>query len=121
MERVSLYRPLDGLRMMRAATWAKEKDMIDAFAKAVFAQQFVYGRDLSGVDALAAVAEEVGLRGDDLRAAVDSPAVKDRLKATTASAWELACAAYRPSASARACSTATTSSKSPPPTRDSHP
>jgi 2-hydroxychromene-2-carboxylate isomerase len=81
--------PLDGLRMMRAATWAKQKNMIDAFAEAVFAQQFVNGRDLSGVDALAVVAEEVGLRGDDLRAAVDSPAVKDELKSATARAWEL--------------------------------
>jgi 2-hydroxychromene-2-carboxylate isomerase len=81
--------PLDGLRMMRAATWAKQKNMIDAFARAVFAQQFVYGRDVSGVDALAEVAEQVGLRGDDLRAAVDCPAVKERLKAATARAWEL--------------------------------
>jgi 2-hydroxychromene-2-carboxylate isomerase len=75
--------------MMRAATWAKQENMIDAFAKAVFAQQFVNGRDLSGIDVLAVVAEEVGLRGDDLRAAVDSPAVKDELKSATARAWEL--------------------------------
>jgi 2-hydroxychromene-2-carboxylate isomerase len=81
--------PLDGLRMMRAATWAKQKNMIDAFAKAVFAQQFVHGRDVSGVDVLAGAAEEVGLRGDDVRAAVDSPAVKDELRAATARAWEL--------------------------------
>ena len=81
--------PLDGLRTMRAATWAKQKNMIDAFAKAVFDHQFVKGRDLSGVDALAAVAEEVGLSGDELRAAVDSPAVKDQLKTTTEYAWEL--------------------------------
>jgi 2-hydroxychromene-2-carboxylate isomerase len=80
--------PLDGLRTMRAATWAKQKNTIDAFADAVFAHQFVNGRDLSGVDALAAVAEEVGLSGDELRAAVDSPAVKDELKSATARAWE---------------------------------
>lgn len=81
--------PLDGLRTMRAATWAKQNDRIDAFAKAVFSHQFANGRDLSGVDALAAVAEGVGLSGDELRAAVDSPAVKDQLKAATARAWEL--------------------------------
>jgi 2-hydroxychromene-2-carboxylate isomerase len=81
--------PLDGLRMMRAATWAKQNDMIDVFSKAAFSHQFVHGRDLSGIDALAAVAEEVGLSADELRAAVDSPGVKDQLKTATARAWEL--------------------------------
>ncbi len=81
--------PLDGLRMMRAATWAKHKNMIDAFSRAVFSHQFVNGRDLSGIDALATVAEEVGLSGDELRVAVDSPAVKNQLKTATAHAWEL--------------------------------
>ena len=80
--------PVDGLRMMRAATWAKQQNAIDAFARAAFAHQFVHGRDLSGADALAAVAEEVGLAGDELRAALESPAIKDRLKAATAQAWE---------------------------------
>jgi predicted DsbA family dithiol-disulfide isomerase len=107
--------------MMRAATWAKQKNMIDAFARAVFAEQFVYGRDVSGVDALAGVAEQVGLRGDDVRAAVDCPAVKERLRQPQRGHGSSASAAYRPFASARACSTATTSSKPPPPTRDSHP
>jgi 2-hydroxychromene-2-carboxylate isomerase len=81
--------PLDGLRMMRAATWAKQNNMIDVFSQAVFSHQFVNGRDVSGIDALAAVAEEVGLSGDELRAAVDSPAVKEQLKTATAHAWEL--------------------------------
>jgi 2-hydroxychromene-2-carboxylate isomerase len=81
--------PVDGLPMMRAATWAKQQDAIDAFARAAFAHQFVHGRDLSGADALAAVAEEAGLSGDELRAAIESPAVKDRLKLATADAWNL--------------------------------
>jgi 2-hydroxychromene-2-carboxylate isomerase len=81
--------PLDGLRTMRAATWAKQNNMIDVFSKAIFSHQFVSGRDLSSIDALAAVAEEVGLSGDELRAAVDSQAVKDQLKTATAHAWEL--------------------------------
>lgn len=81
--------PLDGLRTMRAATWAKQKSMTEAFVKAVFDHQFVNGRDVSGIDALAAIAEEVGLSGDELRVAVDSPTVKDQLKAATAAAWEL--------------------------------
>jgi 2-hydroxychromene-2-carboxylate isomerase len=75
--------------MMRAATWAKQKNMIDLFSKAVFSHQFANGRDLSGVDALAADAEEVGLPGDELHAAVSSPAIKDELRTATAHAWEL--------------------------------
>jgi 2-hydroxychromene-2-carboxylate isomerase len=62
--------PLDGLRTMRAAIWAKQQDAVDAFAQAAFRHQFVDGRDLSGADALAAVAEEVGLSGDDQLEAV---------------------------------------------------
>jgi 2-hydroxychromene-2-carboxylate isomerase len=81
--------PLDGLRTMRAATWAKQQSMLAPFAQAAFVQQFVHGRDLSGVDALAAVAEDVGLSGEELRAAIASPAVKDQLRAATAHAWEL--------------------------------
>jgi 2-hydroxychromene-2-carboxylate isomerase len=80
--------PLDGLRTMRAATWAKQQDAADAFAQAAFRHQFVDGRDLSGAEALAEVAEEVGLSGDHLRAAIESPAVKDRLKSATGHAWE---------------------------------
>jgi 2-hydroxychromene-2-carboxylate isomerase len=41
------------------------------------------------IDALAAVAEEVGLSGDELRSAVGSQAVKDQLETATAHAWEL--------------------------------
>ena len=81
--------PLDGLRTMRAATWAKQNDAIDAFARAAFRHQFVDGRDLSGVDALAEVAQEVGLSGDDMRAAIESPAVKDQLKSATGHAWDI--------------------------------
>jgi 2-hydroxychromene-2-carboxylate isomerase len=80
--------PLDGLRTMRAAVWAKQENAIDAFAQAAFRRQFVEGRDLSGADALAEVAEEVGLAGADLRAAIESPAVKDQLRSATAGAWE---------------------------------
>jgi 2-hydroxychromene-2-carboxylate isomerase len=81
--------PLDGLRAMRAATWAKQQNMLHPFAQAAFRHQFVHGRDVSGVDALAAVAEEAGLSGEELRAAIQSPAVKDELKAATTRAWDL--------------------------------
>ena len=80
--------PLNGLRTMRAATWAKQRNMVDAFVRVAFRRQFVEARDLSGTDALAEVAEEVGLAGDELRAAIESPTVKDQLKSATERAWE---------------------------------
>jgi 2-hydroxychromene-2-carboxylate isomerase len=36
-----------------------------------------------------AVAEDAGLSGEELRAAIESPAVKDELRAATARAWEV--------------------------------
>jgi 2-hydroxychromene-2-carboxylate isomerase len=80
--------PLDGLTAMRAATWAKQQGAVEPFALAVFRRQFVTGEDCSGIDALADVADEVGLGGDALRAAVQMPAVKDALRAATEAAWD---------------------------------
>jgi 2-hydroxychromene-2-carboxylate isomerase len=74
---------------MRAATWAKQNNLIGAFAKAAFRHQFVNGRDLSGVDATAAVAEEVGLSGDELRAAVRLPGRQEPAQDSPAAAWQL--------------------------------
>jgi 2-hydroxychromene-2-carboxylate isomerase len=79
--------PLDGLVAMRAATWAKQQGAVEPFALAVFRRQFAAGVDCSGLDALAEVADDVGLGGDALRAAVIMPAVKDALRAATEAAW----------------------------------
>jgi predicted DsbA family dithiol-disulfide isomerase len=94
--------PLDGLRAMRATTWAKRQSTLVPFAQAGFRQPFAHGRDLSGVDALAAVAEDVGPSGEDLRAAIDCPAGQGQLRAATAHAWELGVRGVPPFASARA-------------------
>jgi 2-hydroxychromene-2-carboxylate isomerase len=79
--------PLNGLTAMRACVWAQARGALDAFAHAVYAHEFGRGEDTSGVDALAAIAEEVGLEGDDLRAAVASDPVKLRLRELTDDAW----------------------------------
>ena len=79
--------PLDGLVAMRACVWAQEQGALDAFAHAVFGHEFARGEDTSGVDSLAAIAEEVGLSGEALRAAVGSPPIKERLRALTDEAW----------------------------------
>ena len=80
--------PLDGLTAMRAATWAKRQGMVERFALEVFRRQFRDGRNCSGVDALADVADAVGLGGNALRSAVQMPAIKDALRAATDAAWD---------------------------------
>jgi 2-hydroxychromene-2-carboxylate isomerase len=80
--------PLDGLAAMRACVWAEAQGALDLFAAAVFEHEFGRGEDVSGVPALAAIAAEVGLAGDELEAAVASPPVKTRLRELTEAAWE---------------------------------
>jgi 2-hydroxychromene-2-carboxylate isomerase len=80
--------PGDGLRAMRAATWAKQHGAVDAFATAAFRQAFVAGEDITGADALAAIADSVGLSGAALREAIGTDAVKLALREATSAAWE---------------------------------
>jgi 2-hydroxychromene-2-carboxylate isomerase len=63
--------------------------MAERFCLEVFRRQFRDGRDCSGIDALADVAQTVGLGGNALRAAVQMPAIKEALRAATAAAWDL--------------------------------
>lgn len=80
--------PLDGLAAMRACVWAEGEGALDRFARAAFEHQFGRGEDISGVPALAKIAEEVGLPGGELEAAVASAPVKARLRELTEQAWE---------------------------------
>ena len=80
--------PLDGLAAMRACVWAEAQGGLDRFAHAAFAHEFGRGEDISAVSALAAIAGEVGLPGDELEAAVASSPVKARLRELTEQAWE---------------------------------
>jgi 2-hydroxychromene-2-carboxylate isomerase len=79
--------PLDGLAAMRACVWAEENDALGPFARAVFAHEFGRGEDISGVGALAAIAQEVGLPGDALGAAIGSDRIKLALRERTEEAW----------------------------------
>lgn len=79
--------PLDGLAGMRACVWAEGLGALDPFVHAVYAHEFGRGEDTSGVPALAAIASEVGLPGEELEAAVASAPVKARLRELTDAAW----------------------------------
>jgi 2-hydroxychromene-2-carboxylate isomerase len=80
--------PVNGLRAMRAATWATELGAGPAFARAVFRTEFTSGADISDVDVLARCAAATALDPDLMRAAIESPAVKDALRIATDAAWD---------------------------------
>ena len=80
--------PVNGLRAMRAATWAKSHGGAAPFARAVFHREFATGADISDPRVLAHAAEEVDLDPQLMLAALDDPAIKQRLKDATGAAWE---------------------------------
>jgi len=75
--------PPNTLAAMRACAWAGEE-----FARVAFRRAFADGQDLAGRAVLAQVAEEAGVDPRAMLAAIETPEVKDRLKAATAAAWE---------------------------------
>lgn len=79
--------PADGLAAMRAATWAHREGGGDGFALAAFRHAFARGEDITGVEALSAIADQVGLDGAALPAAIADPEIKALLRATTEAAW----------------------------------
>jgi predicted DsbA family dithiol-disulfide isomerase len=54
-----------------ATAWATAHGDADAFKRAVFRAYFVENRNIGSADVLAGLAADVGLDGDDLRAALD--------------------------------------------------
>ena len=53
-------------RAQEAAKWAETHGQADAFHNALFRAYFVDGKNLYDIETLAAAAESVGLRGEDL-------------------------------------------------------
>jgi len=80
--------PMNSLAAMRAAVWAQEQGAVVPFAHAAYQRHFGAGEDISSPAALADIADSVGLAGHALPEAIQSPAIKERLKALTAAAWE---------------------------------
>jgi 2-hydroxychromene-2-carboxylate isomerase len=75
--------PPNTLAAMRACSWAGEE-----FARVAFRRAFAEGDDLSDRAVLARIAEEAGVDPRAMLAAIETPEIKDRLKAATAAAWE---------------------------------
>ncbi len=82
--------PLKPLAPMRAFVWLKDKDPVAAvaFAEALFRTQWSEARNLSEPEDVVAFAVEQGLDGDELRAAIDDPAVKESLRKQVNAALE---------------------------------
>ena len=81
--------PPDGLRAMRAATWAKLQGAVEPFARAVYSRAFAAGEEAYTLEALASAADEAGLPGAALGEAVADAAIKTALREATTRAWEL--------------------------------
>lgn len=74
--------PFGSVAACRAYYWLVDRDPVQAkeLAKALYRAAFAEGRDISGAEAVAGVAAEVGADRDTLLAALQDPEVKARLK-----------------------------------------
>lgn len=77
--------PMNALAASRAYYWLldAEPEQARALARAVYEAQWAQGRDMGAVEAVAEVAAGLGIAPEALRAAVQDPAVKERLRAET--------------------------------------
>lgn len=74
--------PFSGVAASRAFYWLDDRDPALAvrFAKAAYHQAFGEGGDIVGADKVAALAETLGIARAETLAALNDPAVKERLK-----------------------------------------
>jgi 2-hydroxychromene-2-carboxylate isomerase len=79
--------PVDGLKAMRSATWAKREGRLEAFTRCVFASEFGDGADISDPEVLRDAATHAGLDADELMRGADLPEIKDALRTATQTAW----------------------------------
>lgn len=82
--------PIATLAAARAFYWLDDRDRAQArlFAKTAFAAYFGEGRDITPAETVADLAEPLHVDRDALLAAVQDPAIKERLKRETSEAME---------------------------------
>jgi 2-hydroxychromene-2-carboxylate isomerase len=75
--------PVSTLAAARVFYWLKDRDEAQAikFAQAAYQAYFVDDMNISEADTVVKVAESVGCRADEIRAAMQDQGVKDRTKA----------------------------------------
>ena len=74
--------PFAPIAASRAFYWLNGRDPVLAkrFAKAVYHAGLGLGRDIASVDVVAEVAAPLGIKTEELKTALNDPAVKDRLR-----------------------------------------
>lgn len=75
--------PVNSVRAMRAAYVALDRDLLPAWARAVFEAYWGELRDISQVEVLRDLAPRAGLDADDLLARIEKPETKQRLRSAT--------------------------------------
>ncbi|MGE4220055.1 MAG: 2-hydroxychromene-2-carboxylate isomerase [Alphaproteobacteria bacterium] len=82
--------PMNSLAATRAFYWLQESDpaKAKALAQAVYAAHWGEGRDMSGVDDVASAAAAIGIDESALRAAVQEPRIKEKVKDVTMASLE---------------------------------
>jgi 2-hydroxychromene-2-carboxylate isomerase len=80
--------PANGLGAMRCAMWAKQEGALEAFARAVFREQFVNGGDISQSELLLECAGRAGLNPLDAARAIEAPRIKLALREASDAAWD---------------------------------
>jgi 2-hydroxychromene-2-carboxylate isomerase len=80
--------PIATLAAARAFYWLDDNDpaLAKRFARAAFDEYFGQGHDITEPEVVAEIAEPLGVGKDDLLAAVQDPAIKERLKDETTAA-----------------------------------
>ncbi len=80
--------PIAAVAAARAFWWLDDRDAALArrFARAAYAAYFAKGVNITPIATVAAIAASVGADGPAVEAALQDPAVKDRLRAETAAA-----------------------------------
>ena len=74
--------PINALAPSRAFYWLDRRDpeLAVRFAKAVFAEHFVEGRDVSHIETVAQIGADLGVKPDELTAGTQEQPVKERLR-----------------------------------------
>jgi 2-hydroxychromene-2-carboxylate isomerase len=81
--------PANALAADRAAVWAKQQGVGEAFILALYRREFQQGADIADQTVLRTAADEAGLDSGELAEAIQQPEIKDALRRATDEAWEL--------------------------------
>jgi 2-hydroxychromene-2-carboxylate isomerase len=82
--------PMRSLAASRAYWWLfeRDQDLAKGLAQAIYHAHWGEGRDLGDPEAVAGIAETLGLDREEVLAAVEDPSIKARLKAETEASIE---------------------------------